>query len=490
MNIAALLQRWNELTQQMRLLLIGGVALFLLAAILIPVFLLHNNDIPLFAKALSSDQINEVDAQLSSWQVPYTTTADNVMVDRGQRGDLLLKLSMVGIPHQTVTDSNDALSKIGTLTPQSVLDVQTRNAIASDLELALRGVDGIADAKVIIAPAQEAFFADEESHQASASVRLTMLNGRTLAPNAVDGIRHFVANGVTGLDPNRVTVLDDRGMALGEMRADNNSNARELQTNLQSALDETLGAGLAKVTVNIDTSQAVRQEYTYKNLPVAGDAIAKNYTDERLAGKDRAYSRVHGTETRGSQGIITRADVPPGSVARLSVAVFIDESLIDQQAEIRAFVAGAAGINASRGDVLTIAPIVFHHALPPTMPQEQGALVVVDKALPGLILGLTIIAVLLVLMQPILAILRRNANREILSRTSALESGVDVASIWRTIHGEPAHVVAAVISQLPTSTAVALLDMFSEQERREITERLARPIAPVLVDLVKVPSNA
>ena len=67
---------------------------------------------------------------------------------------------------------------------------------------------------------------------------------------------------------------------------------------------------------------------------------------------------------------------------------------------------------------------------------------------------------------------------------------MDIAAIWRTIHGEPPHVAAAVISQLPTSIAVAVLDMYPEQERREITERLARPIAPVLVDIVKVPTHA
>jgi flagellar motor switch protein FliG len=104
--------------------------------------------------------------------------------------------------------------------------------------------------------------------------------------------------------------------------------------------------------------------------------------------------------------------------------------------------------------------------------------------------GIFIIGLLFILMQPAMTILRRNANREILTQTRALEPGVDIAAIWRTIHGEPAHVAAAVISQLPTSTAVAVLDMYPEQERREITERLARPIAPVLVDIVKVPTNA
>ena len=487
MNYAALLERWNNLTWQVRAALIGGVSLVLLIVLGVAfgMWQAKASQVPLFAKALTADQVAEVDAQLSEWQTPFSSTTNNIIIDRSQRNDLLLRLSMVGVPHQDLTGLDD-LSKVGPMTPQSILDLQTRQALANDLAMSLRGVDGVADARVLIAPAKEAFFADEDSHQATASVRLMMINGRTLTPDAIDGIRRFVANAVSGLSPDRVTVLDDRGISLGEQNNENANVAKEIQTNIQSALDGMIGPGLSLVRVQAEINKTARHVYAYKNAPVAGAALSKVVTDERLAGKDKAYSKVHSNENHGSQGEMSRADIVPGGISRLSVAVSIDQSLIDQEPEIRSFVSGAAGINPSRGDLLEVVPFSFHHTIAPIVARSETTLVI-SHALPGVILGIFILSLLFLGMQPVLTIMRRNANREILSQTRAIEPGVDIAAIWRTIHGEPAHVAAAVISQLPTSTAVAVLDMYSEQDRREITQRLSRPIAPVLVDIVKVP---
>ena len=488
MNYAALLDRWNAFTMRVRMFIIGGVSLVIIVGIA-TAFLLHDNRVPLFAKALTADQVTEVDRQLSEWALPFSTTIDNVLVDRNQRNDLLLRLSMVGVPHDPIADVDTELAKIGALTPQPIIDAQTRGALEDDLALALRGVDGIADAHVIIAPATQAFFADDKEHSATASIRLTMLSGHTLSRDAIMGIRSFIANGVSGLEAAHVTVMDDRGMSLGDDEIADSGVAKDAQSRLQSALDNVFGPGETIVRVSADINKTAKSQYEYKNLPGTGAAISKVYTDERLAGHDRAYSKVHGTEDRGSQGIAARSEILPGGISRLTVAVFVDNSLMEQLPEIRELSAATAGIDATRGDVLTVAPVAFHHIISPIVTHGQGTMLL-GRALPGLILGMTLVGILLVAMQPLLAILRRNANREILSQTKALEHGVDAASIWRTIHGEPVHVAAAVISQLPTSTAVAVLDMYPEDERREIAERLSRPIAPVLVDIVRVPSHA
>ena len=332
MNYAALLERWNAFTWQVRAAIVGGASLvfIVLLAVGIGMYKTRVSQVPLFAKALTPDQVSEVYKQLSAWQVPFATTVDNVIVDKSLRSDTLIKLSMVGIPHDTIDSSSDSLAKVGAMTPQSVLDMQTRNALASDLELGLRNIDGVADARIIIAPGKEAFFADENSSDATASVRLTLQPGRTLNHDAVEGIRRFVANGVSGLTPEHVTVMDDSGRALGSENEDTANVTNATQKSLQDALDKALGPGMAIVTVHSELNKTARHEYVYKNLPVAGAAIAKVVTDERLAGKDRAYSKVHENDQNGNQGVATRSEILPGGIARLTVGVMIDESLIDE----------------------------------------------------------------------------------------------------------------------------------------------------------------
>ncbi len=92
----------------------------------------------------------------------------------------------------------------------------------------------------MIAPAGGGIYADESQRDASAAVRVTLAPGAHLAARTVAGIQAFVAGGVPGLDAERVTVLDDRGLALG---ADGAGDAAEVQTALQSALDGAFGTG-------------------------------------------------------------------------------------------------------------------------------------------------------------------------------------------------------------------------------------------------------
>src|SRR5271154_6268678 len=73
--------------------------------------------VALFATPLYADQLTEVQNRLAGWGVPYA---------------------------------------------------QTRDAWAADLEQGLRGLDGVADARVIVAPASAGAYADEAARDASA----------------------------------------------------------------------------------------------------------------------------------------------------------------------------------------------------------------------------------------------------------------------------------------------------------------------------------
>ena len=67
-------------------------------------------------------------------------------------------------------------------------------------------------------------------------MRLRLRAGAQLSREAVAGIRAFVAASVPELQPARVTILDDRGVALGDDAA-RCDDAADLQRSLQSALD-------------------------------------------------------------------------------------------------------------------------------------------------------------------------------------------------------------------------------------------------------------
>src|ERR1700677_2813313 len=196
--------------------------------------------VALFATPLYADQLTEVQTRLAGWGVPYAPLSDNVRVDPRKRAEVLLRLSLAGVPHRHLATPDEAFARVNALTPQSILEAQTRDALAADLAQGLRGLDGVADARVIVAPAGAGGYADEPARDASASVRITLAAGAHLAPATVAGIRAFVAGGVPGVDADRVTVLDDRGALDGGTTEPDDTS---VQTSLQSALDAALGAG-------------------------------------------------------------------------------------------------------------------------------------------------------------------------------------------------------------------------------------------------------
>ena len=227
MNLAPLLERWNALEPRFR---IGIGAAAFAAAVIVAVVILLGRDTraPLFANPLKPDQLAEVDEQLSAWNIVFVPSHDNVRVDGRQRSAILARLALAGVPHAHVIGTSEALSNVGTLTPQAILDAQTRTGLEGDLEKGLRGLGGIADAHVIIAPARSGVFADESSSPASASVRLTAEPGATLSPSTLDAVRAFVASGVAGLDVAHVTIVDDRGAYDGRKQDDGSD--RETRT--------------------------------------------------------------------------------------------------------------------------------------------------------------------------------------------------------------------------------------------------------------------
>jgi flagellar M-ring protein FliF len=305
---AHLLSRWSALSKTARVAAITVTVLVVVASAMITL-VTHPARAALFATPLRPEQLSEVEDRLAGWNVPFTPVADNVVIDAGRRNDLLLRLSLAGVPHTHVETTDEALATVGVLTPEAVIDAQTRTGLAGDLESDLRGIDGVDDAHVIIAPEKAAQFADGSSHDATASVRLRLRPGVRLTRSVVNGIRQFVAAGVTGLDPARVTILDDRGIALGDAEA--GDEPLQLQTSLQSALDAAFGEGSTIVRVHADFArERVSAREQHRN---------DRFTDGR-----RPLQQINRNAERGSDLREVYTQGQPGAIKRLSAAVFVD----------------------------------------------------------------------------------------------------------------------------------------------------------------------
>jgi flagellar M-ring protein FliF len=480
MKLDTLLALVNRLAPPARALLLGAVILVALAAIGIGI-VTHAPRAVLFATPLHSEQLAEVEERLAEWNAPFTPAADNVIVDASRRNDLLLRLSLAGVPHTHVATSNEALSQLGMLTPESVIEAQTRSGLAGDIESALRTIDGVDDARVIIAPAKATEFSDEEARDASASVRLQMHPGRSLPPQSIAGIRQFVAASIAGLDPSHVTILDDRGVALTDTAA-TGGDADALQRALQSALDASLGAGATIVRVHVDYDRAIVERRETRRAPLGGGPIQREAQSESYNGGGKRYDHRVERDDRGSETreiVIHRA---PGSPQRVSTAVFVDASHAADLVRVRDLAAATVGYDERRGDSLVVEAVDFHRA---PEPKRDGWFLLygaIVPLLPAIALAVAMVVLVRTAVPEFAKTMRGMLAGVSATRTAQQISGFPPAHVRGVLAHEPPHAAAAVISALPAATAAAVLELYPAHEREAIVRRMQRAHPPFVPD--------
>jgi flagellar biosynthesis/type III secretory pathway M-ring protein FliF/YscJ len=469
MTAPAILSRLRAAPPRARLLG-AAAAVGLLAVAALGFAASRDTRVALFATPLRADQVAEVEQRLAAWSVPYLPAPDNLRVDRAKRSELLLKLSLAGVPHPHLAGSEEALAHLGALTPQAVLEAQTRDALAADLALGLRGLERVADARVVIAPSSGGVYADETRRDASASVRVKLAVGTRLSARAVAGIKAFVAGGVPGLDAERVTVLDDRGLALD---ADGGDDAPDVQSALQSAFDAAFGAGATIVRVHREPV-AERRDVRDVHRAAIGGSIVRTTTDERYASTAKKYSKNSATEDRGSETREERRVTAAGATARLTVAVFVDASRGLDLAKIRALAAASAGTRAERGDAVSVEAVAFGDGSRPAGARAPGWVLALAGFVPQALTAAALVLVVGLAAKPLASVAVRVVESAAARSAARAVAGIPPARVRGALDGEPPHVAAAIISALPAATAAAVLELYPAEQRAAIVRRLTR----------------
>jgi flagellar biosynthesis/type III secretory pathway M-ring protein FliF/YscJ len=454
---------------------IGGVvALVTLVAVSIAGGIVaHPASTALFAVPLHPEQLTEVEERLAGWNVAFTPTADNVIVTASRRNDILLRLSLAGIPHEHLETTAEALANVGVLTPQAVIDAQTRAGLAGDIESGLRGIDGIDDVRAIVAPAKLPEFADDSSREASASIRVRMRAGETLS-------REAVAASVAGLDASHVTILDDRGVALGAGSGQSESN--DLERSLQSALDAAYGEGATIVRVHAEYRSTDTSERDVRRTAAGPQPIARTARSESYHDEGKQYRRDEENDDRGSETHEIVTQFARGELERISTAVFVDESRALDIPKVRDLAAAAVGYDPRRGDLLAVQAVDFHHALPVRKDPWWLLYGAIVPAIPTCIVVIGLLIGAKLALPQLSALLKPVFERAEVERTSKLIAGYAPSRVRSVLAQEPPHAAAAIISALPAATAAAVLDLYPPHEREAIVRRMQRPHSPLLAD--------
>ncbi|PIO98142.1 flagellar basal-body MS-ring/collar protein FliF [Pleomorphomonas carboxyditropha] len=460
-----------------RLAAMGAVALGLMGFFVFIVLRFSAiQQVPLYT-GLSLDDSAAIAQQLTSAGTAFTLKegGTTILVDETKLDQTRMALAQQGLPAgdsvgYEIFDKTDALG-----TTSFVQSVNALRALEGELSRTIRTIRQVDQARVhLVLPERQLFRKDEQKPTAS----IVLKTRGTLDPGQIRAIQHLVASAVSGLDPARISVIDETGRLLAQGNGDESSasylatNADERTTAYQNQVEarvrdiveSVVGAGRARVRVAAEldfnrvqetqdtfdpNGQVVRSTQTREekslsqdnqgNPPVsAGNQIPNANQTQGAQGASQTSDNAQTTEETVNYEIskTTRTQVTEvGGVKRLSVAVLVDgrytpdangvmtyaprpQPELDQ---ITSLVRTAMGYDDKRGDQLQVVNLQFADSPPGPADLAAAPASMFDFSREDIMrfaeMGVLILVTLLVLLFAVRPLIRRILGSDIDAET-------------------------------------------------------------------------
>lgn len=353
--------------------------------------------------------------KLKELKVPYRVEGGGILVPAEKVYELRLQLAGQGLP-QGGGIGFEIFDKTQFGTSDFVQKLNYRRALQGELARTIRSMSEIESCRVHLAVPEKNIFMDQESRP-SASVMVKLKPGRTLTPPQVQGIVHLVSSSVEGLNPQEVTVIDQRGTLLTRANREGDGPLSDRQLELQRSYEKEIESRVvnilepltgkdrvrARAAVTLDFTrtekteerydpegQVVRSEQKSQERSIAGVSGGVPGTSSNLPGKKNAPMTGTGATTQKTNEVInyeiskvvSRVVNPSPEVKRLTVAVVVDGNHTapqgggarkyvprteEEMKHYEELVKQAVGFSAERGDVVRVVNMPFE-----VTPQEDS----------------------------------------------------------------------------------------------------------------------
>jgi len=399
----------------MRLAIMAAVLLGLVGFFIFLATKLMSPSMELLYSDLEAGDSATIVGQLQVMNVPYEFKKgrSEIHVPRKDVARLRLNLANQGLPGggSLGYEIFDDVNSLGTT--NFMQNVQLVRALEGELSRTIKTLSSVRTARVhLVMPKRELF--SREKQEPSASVVLRMNGAVRLNAEQVSSVQHLVATAVPGLNPARVSIIDNKGklLAAGFQNGDEAgamaSKAEEkrialekrFSSTIEELLERTVGFGKVRAEVNaimdfdrISTKevefnpdgQVPRSTQTIEQTESSRDAegqapvsVGTNLPDPTTAGGDSQSSTASGNRTEETVNFeISKKTInhirESGIIQKLSVAVLIDGNRVKNEdgelvyqprseaemALLTTLVRGVIGFDAERGDAVEVINMEF-----------------------------------------------------------------------------------------------------------------------------------
>jgi flagellar M-ring protein FliF len=464
----------SELTIARQLGLMLGLALSVAVGVAIVLWSQTPSYGRLFSEIDEKD-VAEITQVLDTQGIKYKveTGSGAIMVPIDDVNEVKLKLAALGLPKSNSLGYELLDKDQGFGSSKSVEMVRFQRALEGEIARTIMAIQGVKNARVLLAiPVQSVFVRDRK--KPSASVIVSLYQGKSLDKGQIESIIHLVASSVPQLEAEQVTVVDQKGRLLNSNDSSSmnyltlkqfeyKKNIEEhLMARIENILSPLVGDGMrVQISADVDftetdktqelfnpKSPSLRSEQTSEeqstlpatqgipgalsNQPTAAGVAPETPPPSSSAPDSKtATATVPGSSSKNAtrnfelDKTITHTRSATGVLHRLSVAVVVDDRHIAQPdgkiktqpytpEDIDRFsdlVKQAVGFDSARGDQVTVTNVAFK------IPEELEALPATAVWKQGWFLDLmkqaaAVLTVLFLLFGVLRPTMRRLAGRE------------------------------------------------------------------------------
>jgi flagellar M-ring protein FliF len=395
----------RELTLRQKAMLAGATGLVALTLFFF-VRMMAAPEMKPLVSGMEPQDAQALSAKLSARNIRYTLSADgkSVSVPADQLDQARLETASEGMP-RSGRMGFELFDKPNWAGSDFSEKVTYQRALEGELERTIQTMRGVEAVRVHLVLPQDSVFVDREG-SAKASVVLR-LHGAGLNTEEHTAVANLVAGAVEKLKPENVSVVDaDTNRPMNNLdQGDSPSSGKyeeQLASRLVKDLEAVVGPNHARVTVHLDRDLTSGEETQETYDPNSTVALTMQKTEERsgatLAGgipgtasnvpngsgsalpkpnlDEGAQSSKSENGTYAVNRLVRHTVLPAGRVRKLSAAILVDDVLDtktesgkpaetrrkrtpEELKQIEDLARASLGIDASRGDSLTVQNLSF-----------------------------------------------------------------------------------------------------------------------------------
>lgn len=366
---------------------------------------------PLYT-GLTLEDSSKIIAELEKSAIPYDIVGNGsqIMVPADRVLRLRMTMAGQGLPSGGSIVGYEIFDRSDTLGSSNfVMNINMMRALEGELSRTIGSLANVESARVhLVVPKREIFTRDKD--KPSAAVTIKMRAGYLLERYEVMSISHLVASAVPGLEPSKVTVVDNHGRLLargegGDAGAGGSaedyrvSYETRMQQSLEDLVEKVIGAGKVRVQVaadiNFDRVVTNSEKYdpdgqvarSVQSNSERGNSQDKTAKESVSVGNNLPAGSVGGEGGNSSSNNNERTDETTnyeisktvqnyvsegGNVKKLSVAVLVDGTYAgdaekptytprsdDELKQIKTLVSSAIGFDEKRGDKIEVVNMRF-----------------------------------------------------------------------------------------------------------------------------------